>query len=86
MFTPTGINTINSLMSFYVRFCSQMNNEKLVFCSPLDFGIEIKGLWTSMDKTCMMTRKIARKNIVNQANFKVMGPKNCYIEDTFFFI
>lgn len=60
--------------------------KNFVFCSLLDFGIEIKGLWTSMDKTCMMTRKIAGKNIVNQANFKVMGPKNCYVEGTFFFL
>lgn len=72
-------------MSFYVRFCCQIIMKNFVFCSLLDFGIEIKGLWTSMDKTCMMTRKIAGKNIVNQANFKVMGPKNCYVEGTFFF-
>lgn len=42
---------------------------KLFFCSLLDFGIEVKGLWASMDKTYMMTRTVTRKNIVNQANF-----------------
>lgn len=63
-------------MSFHVRICRQMNNEKLVCLYLLDFGIEVKGLWTFMDKTCMMTITITRTNIVNQANFKVMDPKN----------
>lgn len=53
-----------------------MNNEKLVFYSLLDFRIEVKGLWTSVDKTYIMTRTITRKNTVNQSNFKAMGLKN----------
>lgn len=61
-----------------------MNNEKLVFCSLLDFGIEVKGLWTSVDKTYMMTRTIAKKSIVHQANFEVLGPKSNITKKTLF--
>lgn len=64
------------ILQFHVRFCQQMNNEKLVFYSLLDFRIEVKGLWTSVDKTYIMTRTITRKNTVNQSNFKAMGLKN----------
>lgn len=63
-----------------------MNNEKLVFCSLLDFGIEVKGLWTSVDKTNMMTRTIAKKSIIHQANFEVMGPKSNITKKTLFYL
>lgn len=37
-------------MLFYIRFCYETNNEKFVFYSFLDFGIEVKGLRIFIDK------------------------------------